>query len=81
MEPELRPRQDFTEFLQGSVTARQRDERVRQVSHKRFALVHRSHDAQFAYTAMRQLAIDQRLRNYSNNLPSPCERAVRQYAH
>ena len=78
---ERAPRQYLEQLVAGSVTAGQRDERIGQVGHQRLALMHRVDDPQLGQTAVRQFAVNQRLRNDADRLAAGREHGVGEHTH
>jgi hypothetical protein len=62
-------------------TARQRDEPVRKLAHRRLADVHRLDDAQLGEPVVRDLALDERARDDADDFPAGRERRVGRLPH
>ena len=58
-----------------------RDEGVGQLGHHRLALVHRVDEVQFGEAGMRDLEIDQRLRDHAIDLAARVQHRVGDHAH
>lgn len=80
VDAELGPGQDFAKLFVGAQSARQRDEGVGELCHEGFAVVHGSDDAQIG-AAVRQLAIDEHLRDDADDLAARGKSRVGQHAH
>ena len=81
VQAELGPGVDLEQLVERAGPARQRDEAVREVGHQRLALVHRVHDVQLAQPRVRDLAVDERLRDHADDLAARGERRVGDRAH
>lgn len=81
VEPQLRPGENFAEFIERAEAAGQGDERVAQLRHQRLALVHRVDDAQFGDASMRQLARHQRPWDHADDLAASGQSSIGQLTH
>ena len=81
VDPELGPGDDFEQFLEGAEPARERHECIGELGHQRLALVHRVHDAKRRQPFVRDLALDQGLRNHPDHHSFLREGGVGQAAH
>src|SRR5215475_2459611 len=76
LQSELGPGQDLAKLVECAEPAGHRDERIGQVGHEGFALMHRSHDSELGQSLMRDLAVDEHPRNDANNLSPMLECGV-----
>src|SRR3954453_12926038 len=81
MNSELRPGQDFAEFVESTKSAWHSDETVRQIGHKRLALVHGIDHSQFRKALVSNLFQDQSLRNDSGDLATNLQCCIGYFAH
>ena len=81
MQAELRPRQHLAELFQSFEPARQRDERIRQVSHERLAFVHGAHHVKLRQPVVPDLAFHESFWNDSNRLAAHPQHRVGEHAH
>ncbi len=81
MNRQLRPAENFAQFIQRSKAAGQRDKRIRQLRHHVLAFVHAANNMQLGQASMRHLAVSQLLRNDSDNFPARSEYCVCNDAH
>ena len=79
---ELRPSQDFQDFLEGAEAAGQGDEGILLLGHQRLAFVHGVDDVQVLQVEVYDFAGDERLRGMTPvTLPPPARHGVRENAH
>ena len=81
MQAELRPRQLLEQLVERAEAAGQRGEAVRELGHQRLPLVQRADDVQLRQAAVRELAVDERLRDHADHLAAGRERSVGDGAH
>jgi hypothetical protein len=81
MVPELCPRPNLKQLLEGSDPAWQRDEAVGQLGHERLALVHRADHAEVGEPAMCDLLLDERTRHDACDFAAGDERRVGEHTH
>jgi hypothetical protein len=81
MEAKLRPRHHFAKLLQCPESARQRDECIGQIGHKRLALVHGADDMEFREPVVPGLPRHEVLRDYSHCFAARPQHRVRDDAH
>ena len=81
MNSELRPSQDFAEFVESTKSAWHGDETVGQIGHKRLALVHGIDHSQFGKALVSNLFQDQGLRNDSGDLATSLQYCIGYLAH
>lgn len=78
---DLRPAHRLPQFVHRPGAAGQGDEAVGDIGERLFALVHRAHDVKLGAAAMRDLGIDQRLRDHADHLAARLQRRVGNRAH
>lgn len=78
---ELRPGEDFAEFIPGAEAARQREKRVGAVGHEGLAFVHRTDDMHFCEAGVRDFFGRQSLRNHTDDLAARRKAGVGENAH
>ena len=81
MQAELRPRQLLEQLVERAEAAGQRREAVRELGHQRLALVQRADHVQLGQAAVRELAVDERLRDHADHLAAGRERPFGDGAH
>src|SRR5215204_6025282 len=81
VEAELCPGIDLEQLLERSDPARQRDEGVGELGHRRLALVHGADYAHVGHVAVSDLAVDQRARDHARKLAARVEYRVGEHAH
>ena len=81
MDAKLCPRDDLAELLEGAKAAGQCHECIRELRHRRLAVVHRVHDTKIGQRAMRELARDQRVRDHANRVTAGLEHGVGDDTH
>ena len=81
VDAQLRPGNDFEEFLQGAEASRQGDEGVGQRRHERLALVHAGDDVQPGHRFEREFPFRQRLGNDAVNRAAGLHHRVGDGAH
>jgi hypothetical protein len=78
---ELRPGHHFAELVPGSEAARKHDERVREIGHELFALMHRLDDVKLGESGVADLAIDQMARHHAYRATACLQHRVGGHAH
>jgi hypothetical protein len=78
---ELRPGENFEEFVQRPVAAGQHDESVRRVGHRRLALVHGLHDPEAGQARVRDLLRGERAGDHAVGRAASCQHCVGHHAH
>ena len=81
VDAELRPGDDLEELVGRPMAAGERDESVGQVGHERLALVHGADDVELREALVRDLAVDEGLRDDPNDLAASRQHGVRQDPH
>lgn len=81
MDPELCPGENFAQFFVGAQPTGESHKGIGEFRHQGFSLVHRGDDPQAGDTTVRQLAIDEHLRNDANDFTAGSESRIRQDAH
>src|SRR4051794_5692469 len=81
VQAELIPGVDLEQLLERPHAAGQRHERVRELGHQRLALVHRVDHPQIGQPGVRDLAVDQRLRDHADHAAAALQRRVGDGAH
>ncbi len=81
MVAELGPGQDFHELFEGTEAARERQECVGVRGHQCLALVHGLHDVEMREPAMRNLELDESLRDHPDDRPAVRQHRIREQPH
>jgi hypothetical protein len=81
VESELRPGDDFEEFVQSTEPSRKSNERIRKVGHKRLPRVHTIHHVQLIEPRVSYLSLGEPAGNDTHDLSSGSESGIRHLTH
>jgi len=81
MNPQLRPCNNFDEFVERPVTARQRHKSIGTRRQQRLALVHCPHHMQFRQPLVIDLALTNHVRYHAHDFAASGQRGIRDSAH
>jgi len=81
VKPELRPGDHLAELVPRAEAAGKHDERVGEISHELFALMHRLDDVKLSQSGMGDLAIDQMARHHTHGAAACRQHRVGRDAH
>ena len=81
VQPELRPGENFAQFVQSAKAAGCGNEQIGQIGHQRLACMHAVDDVQLRQVGVRHLAFEQMLRDDADHLAAGVECGVGDQTH